>query len=407
MNEIGIDAEACVGCGECARGCLYGAISIEDGIANIAPDVCTLCGSCVDVCPVGALSREGGGVEWVAPGSSGVWVCGEVGLDRRLHASTLELLTTARGLAAAIGEESAAVVVANRIDPLVPALASHGAQTIYALEDERLDLVDEEMTASLVAAAARAHTPSVILMGATPFGRSVAPRIAAKLQTGLTADCTQLGIDPESKLLVQTRPAFGGNLMARIICPYHRPQMATVRPGVFKALPMTSPLSAEPKIVRIPVDLESFVPRVRILQSRMVSGAQAGVESAETIVAGGLGLGSKQGFQLAAQLAEALGGAVGASRSAVDEGWAPASCQVGQTGRIVSPNLYVALGISGAVQHTVGMQSSGTIIAVNCDPHAAIFQVADLGVVAPAEEAVPELIEMIRRECNAGEAMLS
>jgi electron transfer flavoprotein alpha subunit len=396
MSSIRVDTGVCVGCGECVGCCPYGCIKLENDVALIDLDTCVLCGSCVEACLVGAISREEAEEVRVAPKASGVWVCAEVAASGTLHPSALELLSPARDLGACLGEEVAVVVVAHEASGITPTLAAHGATKVYVIADPTLDLVDEEATARLIADLARQHRPSIMLMGATPFGRSVAPRIAAKLGTGLTADCTGLSIDSDTRLLIQTRPAFGGNLMARIICPFHRPQMATVRPGVFRAAPVRPVPAVE--VVCSPADVGFGPSRARVLSSRKLPEVCETIEGAEIIVAGGLGMGSREGFKLAQQLADVLGGAVGASRAVVDEGWVPAACQVGQTGRTVSPQVYVALGISGAVQHCVGMQSAGLVIAVNKDPHAAIFQVADLGIVAPMEEAVPRLVEMIEKE---------
>jgi electron transfer flavoprotein alpha subunit len=237
------------------------------------------------------------------------------------------------------------------------------------------------------------HKPEIVLGSATAIGRSVLSRVAVKVHAGLTADCTGLDIDTEKRLLLQTRPAFGGNIMATIICPDHRPQMATVRPKVMK--PLTEPYDSKGNIQEISVN--DLTNRVKFLDFVVDETSHVNIAAADVIVTGGRGLQDPKNFALIEELADLLGGAVGASRSAVDAGWINYSHQVGQTGRTVSPKLYIALGVSGAIQHLVGMQSSDYIIAVNKDPNAPIFKVADVGIVGDLFEVVPKLIAEVKR----------
>jgi electron transfer flavoprotein alpha subunit len=243
--------------------------------------------------------------------------------------------------------------------------------------------------------------PEIVLCGATALGRALMPRVAALVRTGVTADCTDLEIDAQSGLLLQTRPAFGGNIMATILCPDHRPQIATVRP---KVLPGLCPgPEREVNVVRFETDAEMLRSAVEVIETHVEETGAQSIAEADAIVAGGRGMGSAGGFELIGRLARALGGAIGASRAAVDAGWVPYSHQVGQTGKTVQPKLYVACGISGAVQHLVGMQSARGIIAINRDPRAPIFDVADVGLVGDMRVVVPRLVEAVeRRRKEAG-----
>jgi electron transfer flavoprotein alpha subunit len=236
--------------------------------------------------------------------------------------------------------------------------------------------------------------PSIVLYGATNNGRDVGPRVACALKTGLTADCTGLDIDEETRLLLSTRPAFGGNLMACIACPDHRPQMSTVRPGVFKKPVQDGNRAGE--IVREDIHIAPEQVRVTLVERIREVAEAVNLEEAEVIVSGGRGLKSAENFALIRELADAMGGVVGASRAAVDAGWIPHAHQVGQTGRTVAPKIYVAVGISGAIQHLAGMSGSDTIIAINRDPEAPIFGVADYGIVGDLFEVVPALVQEIR-----------
>jgi electron transfer flavoprotein alpha subunit len=279
---------------------------------------------------------------------------------------------------------------------LAPALLAAGAHKVYLAEHPRLKDFLEETYAAALTELARQFQPEIILAGATYAGRAFIPRVAAGLKTGLTADCTAFALDPEKRLLLQTRPAFGGNIMATIITPRTFPQMATARPGVFKARPVAD----FPEGEIIPVDTayldgdgrSRFVATVAEIKERVPLGA------AEVIVAGGRGLKEGKNFRLLEELADLLGGAVGATRAAVDAGWIAYPHQIGQTGKTVAPRIYIACGISGATQHLVGMQSSDFIVAINKDPQAPIFQVADVGLVGDLFEIIPALIQEIKKD---------
>jgi electron transfer flavoprotein alpha subunit len=282
------------------------------------------------------------------------------------------------------------------MDGAAEELVKYGADVVYQVDDPALEFFTDEIYGNILEDIIGEHKPEVVLAGATAIGRSFIPLVATALATGLTADCTQLEIRPEDGVLLQTRPAFGGNIMATIECPYTRPQMATVRPRVMKTL-IPDP-GRKGDIINFQPKAERLQSRVRVLRNVLQEQDQVNITEGDIIVAGGRGLDNEKGFELIRELADALGGAVGASRAAVDSAWIAYPHQVGQTGKTVNPKLYVACGISGAIQHVVGMQSSETIVAINKDPHAPIFDVATYGIVGDLFEVVPKLIEKIKEK---------
>ncbi len=392
-----IDIDTCIGCGLCENTCSFGAIKVEDGHAVVG-DSCTLCGSCVEVCEVEALSieRAAKNDKPDLAGWSGVWVFAEF-RDGHLAPVAFELLGIGRRLADERGVPLAAVLLGHNLAGCARELIAYGADRVYVVDHQALAHFTDDAYGNVLAALAREHRPEIILAGATAIGRSFIPRVATMLATGLTADCTALAIRPDDGVLLQTRPAFGGNIMATIVCPHTRPQMATVRPLVMKPGPYDPARQGEiVEVVPDPAWLES---RVQVLESVRIQDSQANITEADILVAGGRGLDSEKGFALIRELAELLGGAVAASRAAVDSGWVGYPHQVGQTGKTVCPKLYVACGISGAIQHLVGMQSSDTIVAINRDEHAPIFDVATYGIVGDLFEVLPALISRLQ-ECR-------
>jgi len=308
----------------------------------------------------------------------------------------LELLNQARVLADANQEKVVAVVIGKEIDTVVKSAIAYGAEEVLLVEgDEYKDYTTDAYTNAMVKLVEK-YKPSVLLIGASNNGRDLGPRVAARLKTGLTADCTGLAVSEETKDVAWTRPAFGGNLMATIFCSDTRPQMGTVRPGVFKkAEPdtgRTAPITKE----EIHTPAETILTKVVDL-IKAVSDSGVKIEEADIIVSGGRGMGKPENFALLKELANLLGGAVGASRAAVDAGWMSPLQQVGQTGKTVSPKIYFACGISGAIQHLAGMSASDVIVAINKDPEAPIFDAADYGIVADLFEVVPVLIEEIKK----------
>jgi electron transfer flavoprotein alpha subunit len=307
-----------------------------------------------------------------------------------------ELLGVARSLAADLGTRPAAVLMGDGDggEELSRDAFAHGAAAVYLADHPALTPFITEPHCKALAALVRKHSPEVILLGATTRGRDLASAVATELETGLTADCTALEIDPDTKLLRQTRPAFGGNIMATIISPEHRPQMATVRPGVF---PLTeAEAGAAGETIDFKPELAAEQP-VRQLEFLPTIEEEVSFQGAHVIISGGRGLRKSQNFAMLDELALELGGVVGASRAAVDAGWVSARRQVGQTGQTVRPVLYIAVGISGAIQHLAGMQHSDMIVAINNDPTAPIFDIADLGIVGDLFEVVPALIAEIRK----------
>jgi electron transfer flavoprotein alpha subunit len=367
-----------------------------DGVARIN-DKCTECGACVEVCPVEAITRtERAKTEEVSPEDyRGVWVFAEQ-RDGEIMGITLELLGEGRRLAETLGVELAAVLLGDGVETKTPELFAYGADVVYLVEDPELKNYRTESYTAVLEHLIKKYRPEIMLIGATNIGRDLAPRLAGRIGTGLTADCTELDIDLEQRLLLQTRPAFGGNLMATILCANNRPQMATVRPGVMKKLIPDGCRTG--KIIKTPYHKDQVKIRTRILEVVKETSRVVNLEEAQIIVAGGRGVGSQEGFAILEELAKKLGGVVAASRGAVDAGWVPASYQVGQTGKTVHPKLYIACGISGAIQHVAGMQNSGLIVAINKNPNAPIFKVADYGIVGDLHQVVPLLIEALAEE---------
>lgn len=390
-----IDREKCIGCGACAAQCPFGALSLDAEGKAQANEACTACGSCTEACPVGALKieaaeKKSAGIdlaEW-----RGVWVYAEQ-REGALHGVSFELLGEGRVLAEKLGVPLTAVLLGSGVEALAAPLFEHGADRVILADHPALAAYTAEAYAEALSALVRKYKPEALLAGATTIGRGFVPRVAIEVRTGLTADCTGLDIDPATRRLLQTRPAFGGNIMACIECPDHRPQMATVRPKVFKAAPAQPGRTGE--LVKETLDLKT--PAVRVLETVHAMENEKNVADAEIIVTGGRGLGKPENFALLRELADALGGAaIGASRAAVDAGWISAFHQVGQTGKTVRPKVYIACGVSGQIQHLVGMNSSDTIIAINKDPDAPIFGVADIGIVGDLFQVVPEIIRALK-----------
>ena len=309
-----------------------------------------------------------------------------------------DLLGEGKRLAGEIGCELCAVLLGGNVSGLEKELIRYGADKVYIAEHPLLENYTTDGYTKVITDAIEQYKPEILLYGATHIGRDLAPRIAARVNTGLTADCTKLEIDPADKKIMQTRPAFGGNLMATIVCPEHRPQMSTVRPGVMQKLEPDDTKAGE--VIRMEVSLSESDVRTKILEIVKSTKEIVSLTDADVIVSGGRGLGNADGFKVIQKLADAMGGVVGASRAAVDAGWIDHSHQVGQTGTTVKPKIYIACGISGAIQHLAGMQSSNMIIAVNKNPRAPIFEIADYGLVGDLFEIVPMLTEAFENEKN-------
>ncbi len=400
MGIIGIRVivENCTGCEACVASCPFGAIEMVEGVASIKEELCTLCGACVEACPFDAIEMKRGEEEAVPSEKesySGIMTYAELA-HGELAKVALEMLSVGRELAEKRSCQLSSVLVGDGdLQPFARTLIEHGADKVYIIKGEPFRYFNDELYADALTELLRKTKPEVFIGGATSQGRALLPRVAALLQTGLTADCTELDIDPETGNLLQTRPAFGGNIMATILTPNHRPQMATIRPRVMKVPPRQEGRQGE--IEEFPFSPElSKIAKV-IKESVKEEEGTLNLAEAEIIVSGGRGVGSKENFKLIFDLAKELGAAVGASRAAVDAGWISYAHQVGQTGTTVAPKLYIACGISGAIQHQVGMRASEIIIAINKDPNAPIFDIATYGFVGDLHKIIPLLIQEIRR----------
>ncbi len=394
MADIKVLTDKCTGCGSCADACPFGAITMENDIAVIG-DKCTYCGTCVDVCPVEAivLTKEEKPIQADLADYKNVWVFIEHERGKIAKVS-FELLGAGRRLADDLGCQLCGMLMGHDVEDFAKEAIAYGAEKVYYIDDPVLEKYRTEPYGRGAVNLIRKYKPEIVLFGATTQGRDFAGNVATILYTGLTADCTGLDIDPETKLLRQTRPAFGGNIMATILCPRTRPQMSTVRP---KVMPMPEKdESRQGEIIHETLEMSEDEIRTKVLEF-IKSEQKVNLVEADIIVSGGRGLGKPENFKVIRELADVLGAAVGASRATVDAGWIPYEHQVGQTGKTVRPKIYIACGISGAIQHLAGMKTSDVIVAINKDPDAPIFKVATYGIVGDLFQVVPMLTEEFKK----------
>jgi len=396
MASINILVDKCVGCRQCLNACPFGAIKMEEMKAIILEN-CTLCGSCVSECRFQAINfvKDEVTVKNLSD-YTGIWIFAQQ-KNGEVSEVVFELLGEAIKLARKLKTDVCAVILGENIEDSTKKLIAFGADKVYKIENKELKDFNDEVYAEILGQLINDYKPEIVLFGATTFGRSLAPRIASRLNTGLTADCTILEIDEEKRLLLQTRPAFGGNLMATIICPNHRPQMATVRAKVMKAIEPN--FDRKGKIITLNVNIPTDL-RVEILEIMDSLESIINIEEADIIVAAGRGIGNIKNIPLIEEFARVIGGAVAASRPVIDAGWLDYPHQVGQTGKTVAPKIYFALGISGAIQHLAGMSKADVIVAINNDREAPIFKVASYGIVGDLTDILPELIKTFRDKFN-------
>lgn len=393
---IQIIIEKCTGCSLCIKACPFDAIRIMDKKALIDFNKCNLCGACVPSCKFKAILLEKEEPACVLPDIKdykGIWVFIEQ-KKGKIQSVSYELLGKARELADKLKTQVSGILIGNNLDDQIDELIWHGADNIYLVQAPELANFQDEPYTNILVELIKKYKPEILLSGATAIGRSLVSRVAVNIKTGLTADCTGLDIDPKKNILLQTRPAFGGNIMATIISPNFRPQMATVRHKVMQ--PIEPDKKRKGKVIRESFDSSLYISRTKLLDIVDEVETLVNLAEADIIVSGGRGLGGHENFKILEELACILQAAVGASRAAVDSGWMPYSHQVGQTGRTVAPKIYIACGISGQIQHLVGMQSSKIIIAINKDPEAPIFKVATYGIVGDLFQIVPALTKKFK-----------
>jgi len=393
-KKIQILTEVCVGCGLCVKACPFAAITIENMKAVIDYDKCNLCGACVEPCKFNAIELKTLERKYDHAAYKDVWIFCEQ-KKSAVQSVSYELLGEGRKLASKLGCKLCAVLLGEDVKKSVDELYHRGADVVYLVDSPHLKYYQDDPYSKVLIELVREFKPEILLCGATTIGRSLISRVAVKINTGLTADCTGLDIDEKEKLLLQTRPAFGGNIMATIITPNHRPQMSTVRHKVMQEAPLDT--ARKGTLIEKSYSDEILSTRTNLIDIVEEMEETVNLAEADIIVSGGRGVGGPENFGIIRELALVLGGAVGASRSAVDADWIPYSHQVGQTGKTVCPKIYIACGISGQIQHLIGMQSAKIIVAINKDPDAPIFKVATYGIVDDLFKVVPALTKKFKQ----------
>jgi electron transfer flavoprotein alpha subunit len=396
MPLLEVLKDKCIGCGACVDACPFGALAMVNSLAEVNGK-CTACGACLEVCPAEALKLERPQAvvdEGKKKAAQGVWVWVEQ-FGGQAQSISWEMMGQGRKLADQLGTTLTACVLGHSVQHIAQEAIAYGANRVFLADDPTCKIYRTDPYRRVLVSLVREHQPEILLLGASARGRDLAGAVATEINTGLTADCTGLEIDPEKRLLRQTRPAFGGNIMATILCPNHRPQMATVRHRVFE-MPTPDP-NRQGQIMPVAAVLKEEEIATKVLDFVTEEG-KVNLADAKIIVSGGRGVGGPEGFAPLKELADALGAALGASRAAVDAGWISYAHQVGQTGRTVRPDLYIACGISGAIQHLAGMQTARVIVAINKDPEAPIFSIATYGIVGDVFKIVPELTRQLKQK---------
>ncbi len=410
--KIIVDKNTCTGCKLCKSVCLYDAIEIIDKKAKIGEN-CVFCGACIDVCKYNSISIQSENeIKKDFSEYSGVLVFIEQN-NSVISDVSFELLSEGRRLADKLQTNLYGLIIGYNLSESIKEIFLYGVDKVFIVDNEVFKNNIDDIFSKAFAQIVQKQKPDIVLGGATSFGRSLLPKVAAILKTGLTADCTSLEIDEQKKVLLQTRPTFGGNILATIITRNARPQMATVRPHVMEKKPINRQiqiisgldsnkddinplLEYSEKIEFININPDNFKSKYKLVSVEKEKGKSINLTDYDIIVSGGRGLGCSENFKIIQELADLLGGAVGASRAAVDSNWISYPHQVGQTGKTVNPKIYFACGISGAIQHIAGMQTSDIIIAINKDPNAPIFKIANYGIVGDLFEVIPKLISRIK-----------
>jgi electron transfer flavoprotein alpha subunit len=404
-----IVSEKCIGCQICVAECPVGAIEMSGGVALIDPEVCIGCGKCFDVCPVTAVKFEkirrkvtAKTIEKAPEGAfadyRGVAIFVEV-FNGQGATVSWELAGKARELAEKLGTKVIGLLLGHEVDVIAQEAIAYGCDEVHAIDDSLLKAYLSKPYGKALADLCQKVKPEIMLIGATPMGRDLASVVATHIETGLTADCTGLDIDEEKKMLLMTRPTFGGNIMATIFCERHRPQMSTVRPKVFKLNPKD--VAKTGKVYHHPYEPpQGKLPEIIDFIRDAADGGALDITRFPALVVAGKGACDPDAMPMLQELADLVGGVVACSRPVVEAGLMPYERQVGQTGKTVAPDLYLAIGVSGAVQHLVGMQGSTKIVAVNSDPKAPIFSIATTGIVGDYKKIVPLLIGELRKRMN-------
>jgi len=395
MKKIYVIGKNCNGCGKCKKVCGYSAIQIIDRKAVINVKNCTFCNACLKVCENEAIVIPEKKIDFNTNSYNETWTFIEYS-NGVINPLSLQILCKGYELSRKTGNKLTAVIIGQKFDNvkiIKKTLADCGAQKIKMLQSKRIINYHPEDVAEILAKEITTKKPNIVLFLGTSFGRELAPRVAAKVRTGITADCTDLYIDDE-KNLVQVRPTYGGRILATIVCR-SRPQMASVRPNIFDIKIQKKVNLENVKIEKIKIEVDTIEEIKKVINVVQRINKNLLIDDAEIVICGGFGMGSKKSFKQLEILASKLGGAVGGTRAVVDEGWIEFSRQIGQTGKIIRPRLYISFGVSGAIHHLIGMKNARKIIAINKDARAPIFKIADIGVIGDIHDILPKLIERL------------